>query len=348
MTISRKQLYEEHQAGDSYSAIAARYGLSVHTIRARVSEYRQLVLDRTPNTPPFLVAVGGRQPAPVSMPSFMDVPVIHSEQIMVTGDWHVPTVDWHFFDLLPKFAEKHIPAGKRHLAIVGDLLNMDAVSKYESAIPSHSLELELAVAERALEYVFEVFDRVWYCLGNHEYRLLKTLHGALSGTRFGRLLMKHIDNQRIIMTVQAQLHLVSGGVDWRLTHPRNYSRNKGIVASQLCQKHLVNVIGQHEHHAAIGRDVYNRFTWVNNGGFFDYEKMAYVMLEDSTSPVMCNAFTYVEDGSPELLTPYESMTNWRRWGIDASLAVAASEARMRRLSKPDTKAPAVSAATKAA
>lgn len=332
-----KALYELHRSGYTYRQIAEQYTFDEDGVRGRVWRYAHRLLNALPDETPFDVRIGNRAAMPISVARLDDIPVIKADQIVVTSDWQIPTTDWQMVELMNKFGDKHCPKGKRKLAIVGDLMNADAASKYDHILPPPSMELEMATSEATIEYVLDTFDEIWYCMGNHDHRWMKLLQGALTATRFGKMLTRYFETGRIKMTMQTQLHLVSGGVHWRLTHQRNYSRNKGIVGQQLAVKHQSDIMTTHEHHAAMGRDPYNRYTWVNNPMLGDYEKMIYVGIVDSTSPVMCTGFTYFEDGTAHLLTPYPSMTSWNRWGMEseALLAIVAAQAREARLQRPD-------------
>lgn len=330
---SDQQLYEMKASGKRSADIARELSLSASGVRGRISRY-EAKLTPPVVVPAFLQALEKRKPGTVTLPNYVSLPVLRGDMI-ITGDWQIPTTDWSWVETMIRFAERHLPKGRRQLAIVGDFLNMDAVSRYEQVVPLPSLEDELAIGEETIDHLLKVFDSVFFSLANHEYRLLLKFNGALTGTRFGKLLSRHVHSGRLTLTEQTSMHVVSGGAHWRLSHPRNYSRNRLIVAAQLAVKHQQNVISWHEHHVGIGRDPYNRYTIVNGGGLFDPEKMAYVSLVDSTSPVMSNGFVFMRNGCASLLTPYPTITDWGMWRVNADAAINAAAARAQRLSVPD-------------
>lgn len=328
---SDQQLLAEYIRRKSYKAVAEMFSLDEDGVRGRVGREIRKQEARVADSRP-LTMFGQQLP---KIPRYDEVPYFHGDTI-VTGDLHVPTTDWALLELLAKFAEKHLPAGKRNAMLVGDLLNLDMLSKYESIIHSYSLKTELAYAEAVIDYLFTVLDSAIFTLGNHDVRFLKKLDGALDATTFGKMLSKHIYTGKLRISVKSQAMVISGGQAWRVTHQRNYSKIKGRVASDIAIKHQTNTVTHHEHHVALTRDTYNRYTVVNNGMLGDYEKMGYVMLTDSTSGVMCSGFTFIRNGVANLLTPYPTMTDWSLWGmeVDALPVIQAAAARMERLTMP--------------
>lgn len=297
--------------------VAARMGISASGARGMASKARKNTMQKVHNVirddvqPRGLFSIITEKR--LDIPKIKMMPMVHAEEMIVTGDWHVPTSDWEYLDTMCQFGLRHMKKGKRVLALVGDLFNFDAISKYDHVSPPVSVNHELDAAEATLTYVMGVFDEVYFTMGNHDQRFTKLMAGTFGIERLQRLFVKYLESGRFKATDRRQMETTSGGIKWRLTHQSNYSRNKGIVAQQLCLKFQSNVITHHQHHAAIGRDVYNRYTWVDNGMMGDYEKMAYVMDADSISPTMCTAFTFLRNGVGHLLTPYPSMTDWDMW-----------------------------------
>lgn len=306
-----------HNNGYGYQAIAEHYALKVASVRGRVSRARKAanIIQDDGGYGLFSIITEKR----LDVPKIKLMPMVQANELIVTGDWHVPTSNWEYLETMCEFAGRHMRKGARRLALVGDLFNFDAISSYDHVAPSVSVNHELNAAEAILDYVMDVFDEVYFTMGNHDQRLTKLMAGTFGVERLTRLFVKHIDSGRFKATDLRQMETVSGGKHWRLTHQRNYSRNKGIVAAQLCLKYQTNIISHHEHHTGLGRDVFNRYTWVNNGMMGDYEKMSYVMDADSISPVMCTGFTFLRNGTANLLTPYPTMTDWDMWKMGNSV-----------------------------
>lgn len=324
MTPQQAKVAALFQRGLSDSEIAREMGYAtVHGVRAmrsRAGLRRErkgdvIIEDAPPPRGLFNLITEKR----LDVPKIKLMPMVHANEMIVTGDWHVPTSNWDYLETMCQFGARHMKKGARRLALVGDLFNFDAISKYDNVSPPVSVNHELNAAETTLDYVMDVFDEVYFTMGNHDQRFTKLMAGTFGVERLQRLFVKHLESGRFKATDLRQMETRSGGVDWRLTHQHNYSRNKGIVAQQLCLKFQTNIISHHEHHVGSGRDVYNRYTWINNGMMGDYEKMPYVMDADSISPVMCNGFTFLRNGTGHLLTPYPSMTDWDMWGLGNSV-----------------------------
>lgn len=339
--VATATLVSEHAGGASYADMAARYGLNRDSVRARVNRHRRrgeqdaqaarirelearlAALEAGRGDVPFPVLLRGK-PITLDVPRWTDCFRLTGDALIV-GDWHIPTTAWELVTLVARFGERHLPRGRRQLVIAGDLVNMDAVSAYDHIVTPVPLAHELAAAAGCLEHMARVFDDIWYIMGNHEYRLAKCVGEELADTAFGALIRGGLDG-KLRVSVQSFAELCSGGHRWRITHQRGYSRNKGVVASQLAAKHACNVASFHQHHLAQGRDTFNRWTWVDGGGLFDAERMAYVSLADSTAPVMANGFVFVRNGTAHLLSPFPSLTDWSLWGMEQDAAPAIAEA----------------------
>lgn len=330
-----KMLYEERREGWTNRQIAERHGFNEDSVRSRISRYVREQIQSVPDLTPFTIVGKGGYTRHEIVPKIVQMPILRCP-LMVFGDVHVPTTEWTMFELMIRFAEKHLPKGARTGALVGDMFNMDAISQYDQIVAPYSLQTEMDYAEGAIEYLLSVMDTLYISMGNHDYRLFKLLQGDFGVTRLGQMISKHVYDGRVVMTDMSQMVAIQSDQVWRLTHQRNYSKIKGRVASALAIKHHCNIVTHHEHHVAVLRDDYNRFTVINNGALVDYEKLVYVQLVDSTSNVMCNGFTYLNNGIGHLLTPYETMTDWDMWGMGnvAMQAIETANMKIERLTMP--------------
>lgn len=326
MSYSDRQLYEAFNRGDTYHQIATERGLSVDSVRGRVSRYKRKQISRNGATTPFKVN------APRTIRRYSNIPVIDTN-VLVCGDVHVPTTDWHMLDLFIAFGKKHMRKGERVALIAGDLFNMDAVSSHALIAAPYSVADEIEYAAAILQRMFEVFDIVVLSMGNHDLWLNKATEGGFDVVKLARLLDR---DGKLWVTSSSKVWIKQHGIVWRATHQRNYSKIRGRVASDLAKKYECNMITHHEHHVSVSRDESNRYTAIANGMLADEEKLHYVNVFDSTSPHMCNGFTFVRDGAAHLLTPYETFTDWNMWGMGATALAAIEAARLRheRLTQP--------------
>ena len=231
---------------------------------------------------------------------------------IVIGDVHLPTTNWQIAEWVYLVGKS---TGIKTLLIVGDLLNMDAFSYYPPVVPEISFETEKVAARRLLARYATHFDRIILSLGNHEKRYLKSKRGMLTMDELMSEITDENSRNNFVASPYPYMTVVSGGVDWHVTHPRNYSRIKGRLGDTLAQKHQTNVILLHQHHVSKSMDTFCRYVVIDGGGLFDAKKMAYVALEDGNNPVMCNGFVVLRGGIGHLITPYSAFTDLAKWGL---------------------------------
>jgi predicted phosphodiesterase len=229
---------------------------------------------------------------------------------LILNDIHIPATNWAFAEQALQLAEAHLPR-PRTCVIAGDLVNGDALSRWDNVVTVTPLADELEYAEAFLNHLAGIFDQIYMTRGNHENRILFGLRGQLHAPQFRRMFT---DNPRVHFSMYSWLRVTSGGQTWHITHQRGYSQSPLSVARKLATKHGMPVISAHQHQAASGRDISNRFACIDSGGLHDAELMAYIGLEDGTAPVMANGFVLLRDGIGTLFTPEEyCMTDWSMW-----------------------------------
>ena len=225
---------------------------------------------------------------------------------IIVGDIHVPTTDYDFASLVLVIAKKY---GIKQLIIAGDTFNMDAFSLYEAISETPSWEQERDAARILFHDWLEWFDDIYVIMGNHDRRLQKWAGGQLDETDiFGMI----TSSDKVHVSNYGYLTVKTRQGDYLVTHSKNYSVNQLTVASELAQKYQCHIISHHEHHSAIGWDRFGRYVIVNNGGLFDQNKMAYVMLENGKNPVMKNSFCMLRNGSVKVFGK-EPFTDWSEY-----------------------------------
>ena len=245
----------------------------------------------------------GHDETPHMIPVFDGEPHVSGDW-MIVGDVHLPTTD---YELAARMLKTARTIGIRQLAIIGDLMNMDAYSRFDNIIPPPPFQAEISAAVQLVGEWGDWFEDILMVLGNHEHRLLRHNVGRLNADWMGHILEAARGVLRL--SPYSQMVITSGGETWRATHQANYSRIPGRVGSLLAQKYQCNMITFHQHHVAKLRDTFNRYTVIDGGGLFDDNKMAYVKLTDNTSPVMARGFTVLINGTAHLITPYSSFTD---------------------------------------
>lgn len=250
------------------------------------------------------------QPEDVGLPVFNGELHLQGDMLLV-GDIHVPSTNWAFMEKITQVAKKHL-SRPRKIVIVGDILNGDKDSRYEHIIAPISRHKEFKITDALLQTWSRVFDEIYITPGNHLHRLIRRLEGDIGMNEIARLLTQA--HEKIVMSHYDEVHALSGDERWVATHQANYAKSKLKIGNLLAQKFQANIITFHQHHSAIGRDDFNRYTIIDCGGMHRQDMMSYVKLVPNVMPNMNNGFVLLRDGTGHLLTPYPSITDWSMWG----------------------------------
>lgn len=308
--MTDEALFYLKQANISYRAIADNYGLSEDSVRSRVSRYRrQLEQENTD-----LRAENERLKAQLAereddvFGHDLGKPWRLDGDWLIAGDVHLNTTNKGFMQRPLQVAERML-IGKRRLLISGDLLNADSWSTYDSITPLPPFSKELRAARYFFDMYLEVFDEIWVTQGNHDRRVQKQSKNAISPEDLMRMITH---DPRIHVSHWGHAIIDTPTGEWRCTHGSEFSVQTLSVADQMAQKYKQHIISHHQHHCSIGFDRFKRFVIIDNGGLFDEDSLAYVMLDDNKRPRMANGFTVLVSGTPYLFGK-EPFTNYEFW-----------------------------------
>jgi Calcineurin-like phosphoesterase len=230
---------------------------------------------------------------------------------MIVGDVHLPTTRYGIAELVSQVARKHLKR-PRKLLIAGDLFNFDRFSSFPLVVVPPTWEDELRAAKALFKLWFETFDVIEMMLGNHERRLQKALAGELGEESFQTLI--YANPEKFQLTNYGWCNLRSGGVQWRVTHPKNFSINQLVTADTLASKYQSNIISFHEHHLSIGWDRYKNFVVVNGGSLSDETQIPYMTLDDNKASRSAAGFVMLKNGTPYIFGE-PPITDWGAWKI---------------------------------
>lgn len=225
---------------------------------------------------------------------------------IIVGDIHVPATDWQFARLVGAVADK---TGISRLLIAGDFFNFDFASVYRLIAPPATWREERDAARILIKDWLESFNEIYIIQGNHDRRITNWSDAELEEDDVWGMISS---SSKIKISKFGWCTINSGGVPWRVTHPKSYGRNQLTVASDLANKHATNLVTFHEHHAGIGWDVYGRYVVANGGSLVDVNKLAYAHLDDSRSAGMKKGFCVLRGGVLSVLSQYP-YTNWDDW-----------------------------------
>ena len=290
----RAELLQRRDAGELVEDLAAEIGMRPSTLSRRL---RGLSAKMNP------------KPQKIGRPKSeykWNKPPVFKGNATVTGDLHMPYLDYDLAENLLRASEIILPEPRR-LIIAGDLFNMDAFSPFPPTnVRRATFKEEVASAKNFLNAARNVFDTVEVLVGNHERRLIYITRGELSSSDLG--LVVNVDDVNFHVYSWGILETESG--PWRITHQKNYSRNAQSVGVKLAHKYRQHIITHHQHRISKGYDDSGKSVVIDNGCLADPEKLDYVNLVDSTTPVMNRGFTIVRNGSGTLFGKGDEFTDW--------------------------------------
>jgi hypothetical protein len=314
--MTDEQLAQQRQEGRSYRDIASAHGLSTDSVRSRISRHNRLqqqIIDLRTENQQLREQLAAKDNDDV-FGHDLGKPWRVSGDLIVCGDIHLNTTRKGFMQRPLQIAERLLTGSKR-LMISGDLLNADAWSDYPTIVPLPSFGKELRAARYFFDMYLEVFDEIWVTQGNHDRRVQKNSKNAISPEDLMRMI-SHDPRIKVSQWGHAVIDTPTG--EWRATHGSEFSVNTLVVADQLAQKYKQHIISHHQHHCSIGWDRYKRHVIIDNGGLFDEDSLAYVLLDDNKRPRMANGFTALVNGTPYLFgtSPF---TDWSYWVQDSAI-----------------------------
>ena len=227
---------------------------------------------------------------------------------MVTSDWHLPGFSALCVDRMLAVAKRfRIPT----LAIVGDFLNMNAFKKFDAYRDEGKTEPELECARGMLELLASQFQRIAWCLGNHEARLLKHLMGRFGWDQIFAMLGVDPKAERRIDCSDYRYMVLDD--EWLLPHPKNYSQISSSVARRLAEKFHKHILNTHGHFIGSAFDRSGKFVVADIGGMFDIQHQDYVMYEITTHPNWNGGFAMIRRGALYLFSMHPARTDWDFW-----------------------------------
>lgn len=231
----------------------------------------------------------------------IDRPIVHSGDLAVTADWHIPLYDPEYANSFIRDARER---GHKDLCIAGDFFNFDALSAYEPKQIEAGLETELAEATAVMRVLLETFENIYYIWGNHDARLHRALGFAIQFREAMKMVFGVLGNEALNRITFTNLdHMwVEGDPGWYICHPKNYTKTPLSTARQLAPKHNAHVITAHSHHCAVGYGPDGEKVVAEIGGLFDRHKTAYLQ-RTTTFPTWAQGYAFIEDGKLRVTSP---------------------------------------------
>lgn len=239
---------------------------------------------------------------------FTNIDYIDSDCVVVCHDFHIP---YHHISLTDKMLKIAKVFGAKDLAIIGDFVDLTLLSTFsrthnEAAMPT----TQLREAARILDVLFEHFDKIYWCMGNHDVRFMKFAEAKFDHTDLGKLVNLSLDRKQLVVSKYRYMVLNN---KWRLTHPGNYSRIPPQVERKLAEKFHMNVIGSHGHLFGMGTDISGKYLSVQAGGMVDGDKVWYLKEKDTTHPKWVPGFWVIRNDKLFPFIEHPHLTDWEFW-----------------------------------
>lgn len=293
-----QQIETLHDAGLTIQQIARATGRGMTDVRTVVAG---IVERRRQSAADLLAQQRQYQPVTLGRPDTGDA-------VMVTADMHIPQTDWRLVERMMAIAKLHMRP-PRTLVVAGDFLSEDRFSQFSNIVPPAPWAVERDTAREVISALLDVFDAIWFAMGNRDRRMIKWADAALDeGDLFGML----TSSAKVKITKHAYINIETENGLWTATHPAFYRSTRGSGAAALADRLGCHVISGHEHHTAITFSPSGKFLAVNVGGMYDPAKIAYAALTHSLKPVMIPSFAMLQRGRPYLFA--DTLTDWERWG----------------------------------
>lgn len=234
------------------------------------------------------------------VPTYTKWPLLtdDGEGYVVFGDPHIPAYSKTMMELVMAWGYR---CGIKKYIIIGDLVNLDAYSKWNKGMfTEHSVQEECEIAAGFFRALHEWYEGGHVLMGNHDERMTKTLqkHMAASWV-FPRLFGV---SETVQFTDYGRIDVESGGKAWALLHGANYSAANPLkVVQDYSEKFQANIAMGHQHQSARGMSRCGRFECVSLGGTFDADRLAYLHYQPRKNPVMTTSFGILRDGHMALI-----------------------------------------------
>ncbi len=234
------------------------------------------------------------------VPVFVGEPRLDIDRAIVAGDPHFPETNYSEVERVSKAGAYY---NATDLILAGDMLDAGSQSMHQKRVKVPPLQLGFDMAQQALSFWLETFDRIWIEPGNHDDWFLNGLEGELTIKSYGRLMGLDGFDGRVVMTPYDRIHLFSGTQEYVIPHMAEASAQPLSVLEKLSWEFQANIIGPHQHKNAVGMDRYGRYVLISMGGLHEQTMMAYKNLKTTTKPNYNSGFVAVVDGQYELITP---------------------------------------------
>jgi len=197
----------------------------------------------------------------------------------------------------------------------GDNMDCNQISRHAGQYFNRraNLEDDLDAFESVLRLLCKYFERIYIDAGNHDMRLIHKMGGEISYKRAMKLVY---DNPKITVTSRS-FCFVNNSVE--VIHPRQYSRLRGKLASDLAVRFQKSILTGHQHHSAMTISPCGKFQACDVGTLADVELQDYIRNERTSHVEPVNGFAIIFN---EKIQCFDKFTPWELFGLEPWKAAA--------------------------
>lgn len=234
---------------------------------------------------------------PVSLPMMFEQPLtLDNKPTLLIADLHCP---YHHEQFIK---DAVIRATIEQIIIGGDLLDLDALSKYSKSHHIARLETELEITGKMLLYLAQ-FAPVYITQGNHDNRFFDKLDSQLS---FQRLISAALNGrQPINPIITTDRDYVFVGDHFVVGHTDRFSSTAGKVAYGIAQKYQRHALTGHDHICNVYMgDSTAKYIGASIGCMADSTKFWYSERRLNSLPFMKRGYAIL-DGNEDYFSLYD-------------------------------------------
>jgi hypothetical protein len=159
---------------------------------------------------------------------------------------------------------------------------------------------ELDAAFISLQVFLQTFEEIYYITGNHERRIN---HATDGNVNIGLFLEQM---KGVTYSEYSHLTLWSGGEEWFICHPKNFSIVPLSVPTKIADVKHTHVLVGHNHRLSLGRDKSGKFYVVDGGHARNEAFTSYKALNVTCHPAWNPGFVFIDKGVPFLIDDHNA------------------------------------------
>ena len=230
---------------------------------------------------------------------------------VVIGDVEIPD---HDADMLERAMAIGKLFGIRQLVINGDFMAADGLSVHPpppiDIAPPRSFDADRRVAKDVIRALAGQFTDISLVEGNHDRRLAKFTYGNMT---ISEMINEFARDAGISIRASyfSYLHLLSGGKEWLVCHPKNYGKVPGSVARDIAEIQRKNTLCAHMHHLSASQTKCGQLMAIDGGYCRDEKRTMYKVADIARFPKWNPGFVVIRNGYHYLFR--KDKTDWPFW-----------------------------------